>query len=134
MAKLKLGAIADDKPVKVTHELPASVHRDLVAMPKLSRDRADNRLVIQSSSSHPCLRGSWQRIERLPRSAVRVNFPNKVRGSVRRAASERFPGRGFRYPFANKLNSSIRSVHRRPAVPDIRDRKEWRPRPIPERG
>jgi len=31
MAKLKLGAIAEDKPVKVTHELPASVHRDLVA-------------------------------------------------------------------------------------------------------
>ncbi|MEH2553766.1 hypothetical protein V1286_001295 [Bradyrhizobium algeriense] len=31
MAKLKLGAIAEDKPVRVTHELPASVHRDLVA-------------------------------------------------------------------------------------------------------
>ena len=31
MAKLKLGAIAEDKPAKVTHELPASVHRDLVA-------------------------------------------------------------------------------------------------------
>jgi hypothetical protein len=31
MAKLKLGAIAEDKPVKVTHELPASIHRDLVA-------------------------------------------------------------------------------------------------------
>jgi hypothetical protein len=31
MAKLKLGAIANDKPVKVTVELPASVHRDLVA-------------------------------------------------------------------------------------------------------
>lgn len=31
MAKLKLGAIEDDKPVKVTHELPASIHRDLVA-------------------------------------------------------------------------------------------------------
>jgi hypothetical protein len=30
MAKLKLGAIDDDKPVKVTHELPAAVHRDLV--------------------------------------------------------------------------------------------------------
>ncbi|MEM9963534.1 MAG: DUF2274 domain-containing protein [Pseudomonadota bacterium] len=29
MTKLKLGAIADDKPVKVTIELPASVHRDL---------------------------------------------------------------------------------------------------------
>ena len=31
MAKLKLGAIADDKPVKLTVELPAAVHRDLVA-------------------------------------------------------------------------------------------------------
>lgn len=31
MAKLKLGPIADDKPVKVTVELPASLHRDLVA-------------------------------------------------------------------------------------------------------
>jgi hypothetical protein len=30
MATLKLSAIGDDKPVKVTHELPASVHRDLV--------------------------------------------------------------------------------------------------------
>jgi hypothetical protein len=31
MAKLKLGPIVDDKPVKVTVELPASLHRDLVA-------------------------------------------------------------------------------------------------------
>jgi hypothetical protein len=31
MTKLKLGAIADDKPVKVTVELPANIHRDLVA-------------------------------------------------------------------------------------------------------
>ncbi|MFZ1964966.1 MAG: DUF2274 domain-containing protein [Roseiarcus sp.] len=31
MSKLKLGAIADDKPVKLTVELPAAVHRDLVA-------------------------------------------------------------------------------------------------------
>ncbi len=30
MVKLKLGAIADDKPVKVTTELPAAVYRDLV--------------------------------------------------------------------------------------------------------
>lgn len=30
-AKLKLGPIADDKPVKVTVELPASLHRDLIA-------------------------------------------------------------------------------------------------------
>lgn len=31
MAKLKLGSIDDDKPVKVSLELPAAVHRDLVA-------------------------------------------------------------------------------------------------------
>lgn len=31
MAKLKLGTIADDKPVKLTIELPAAVHRDLLA-------------------------------------------------------------------------------------------------------
>jgi len=31
MTKLKLGAIADDRPIKVTIELPAPLHRDLVA-------------------------------------------------------------------------------------------------------
>ena len=31
MTKLKLGSIEDDKPVKLTVELPAAVHRDLVA-------------------------------------------------------------------------------------------------------
>lgn len=31
MAKLKIGALPDDKPVKVSTELPAPVHRDLVA-------------------------------------------------------------------------------------------------------
>ena len=39
MAKLKLGAIPDDKPVKLTIELPAAVHRDLVAYaPALGRE------------------------------------------------------------------------------------------------
>lgn len=30
MTKLKLGPIADDKPVRITVELPATVHRDLL--------------------------------------------------------------------------------------------------------
>lgn len=30
MAKLKLGAIDNDRPVKVTLELPGKIHRDLV--------------------------------------------------------------------------------------------------------
>lgn len=41
MTKLKLGPIADDKPVKVTLDLPASLHRDLVAYAEiLGRDSA----------------------------------------------------------------------------------------------
>lgn len=31
MTKLKLGPLADDRPVKFAVELPATVHRDLVA-------------------------------------------------------------------------------------------------------
>ena len=40
MAKLKLGAIADDKPVKLTVELPAAVHRDLLAYATEARNGA----------------------------------------------------------------------------------------------
>ena len=31
MAKLKLGPLADERPVRLTIELPAAVHRDLAA-------------------------------------------------------------------------------------------------------
>jgi hypothetical protein len=31
MAKLKLSAIPDDKPVRLSIELPAALHRDLIA-------------------------------------------------------------------------------------------------------
>jgi hypothetical protein len=31
VTKLKLGPLADDRPVKLTVELPANVHRDLTA-------------------------------------------------------------------------------------------------------
>ncbi|ABI61963.1 DUF2274 domain-containing protein [Granulibacter bethesdensis] len=41
MTKLKLGPIADDKPVKVTLELPADLHRDLTAYAEvLARESA----------------------------------------------------------------------------------------------
>jgi hypothetical protein len=35
MEKLKLSAVPDDKPVKLTVELPAAVHRDLIAYAEL---------------------------------------------------------------------------------------------------
>ncbi len=39
VAKLKLGELLDDKPVKLTVDLPANVHRDLVAYAEaLSRE------------------------------------------------------------------------------------------------
>ena len=43
MAKLKLSAIEDDRPVKLAVELPAALHRDLVAYAQaLSRETAQN--------------------------------------------------------------------------------------------
>ena len=43
MATLKLGAIEDDKPVRVTIELPAALHRDLVAYAQaLSSETSQN--------------------------------------------------------------------------------------------
>jgi hypothetical protein len=35
MAKLKLTGVPDDKPVRLTVELPAGVHRDLIAYAEL---------------------------------------------------------------------------------------------------
>jgi hypothetical protein len=35
MTKLKLSAIADERPVKMTVELPAALHRDLIAYAEL---------------------------------------------------------------------------------------------------
>ena len=35
MEKLKLSVLPDDKPVKLTVELPAAIHRDLVAYAEL---------------------------------------------------------------------------------------------------
>ena len=43
MAKLKIAALPDDKPVKITLELPAAVHRDLIAYAE----------VLARESGHP---------------------------------------------------------------------------------
>lgn len=49
MTKLKLSAIPDDRPVKITVELPAAVHRDLVAyaeiLSKISGEKTPPALV-----------------------------------------------------------------------------------------
>lgn len=38
MTKLKLGPIADDKPVKIALEMPAALHRDLTEYGRLLAD------------------------------------------------------------------------------------------------
>ena len=41
MSKLRLGPIQDDKPVRLTIELPAALHRDLIAYAEvLARETA----------------------------------------------------------------------------------------------
>jgi hypothetical protein len=42
---LKLSAITDDKPVKVTLELPAAVHRGLLAMQRFSRGESGQSII-----------------------------------------------------------------------------------------
>ncbi len=49
MAKLKIGALADDKPVKVTVELSAVVHRDLVAYAEALHVKPASRSMIRQS-------------------------------------------------------------------------------------
>lgn len=72
MAKLKLGPIEDEKPVRVSLDIPAAVHRDLVAygellgrdagaavppakliVPMLSRFMATDRGFARSRSQSP---------------------------------------------------------------------------------
>ncbi len=47
--KLKLGPIADDKPIKATVELPADLHRDLVAYAEVLARETASRPPIPSS-------------------------------------------------------------------------------------
>lgn len=48
MTKLRLGFIESDKPVKLTVELPSSVHRDLVAYAEAhSRATGQSKLAVE---------------------------------------------------------------------------------------
>ena len=46
MSKLKLGPIADDKPLKVQVELPAALHQDLVDYAQFQNEKG-NALTIE---------------------------------------------------------------------------------------
>ena len=90
--KLKLGPLAEDKPVKLTIELPASVHRDLVAygevlgratgqtvsdparliVPMIERFMATDRAFVKARRNAPLNLASTQSTDRdSARAAVR---------------------------------------------------------------
>jgi Protein of unknown function (DUF2274) len=54
MAKLKLGAIEDDKPVRVAIDLPRICIVILSPTPRRFRAKPLKTLSIPPSSSHPC--------------------------------------------------------------------------------
>ena len=63
MTKLRIGAIEDDKPVRITVEFTAAVYRDLVAYGEaLGRETGADAVPHRPSSSGPCSPGSWLRI------------------------------------------------------------------------
>ena len=55
MSKLKLSSFADDKPVKLTVELPANVHRDLVAYAEVLAHETGQSVVDPSKLVAPML-------------------------------------------------------------------------------
>ncbi len=58
MDKLKLSTLPEDKPVKLTLELPAQVHRDLIAYAEvLGRDTS--QIIEPAKLVAPMLPSSW---------------------------------------------------------------------------
>ena len=80
MAKLKLGTIADDKPVKLTVELPVSVHRDLLAYAEVLARETGQEIAEPTKMIAPML--------------ARFMATDRVFGKFRRATQARSTGRG----------------------------------------
>ena len=74
MAGLKLGAIADDKPVKLTVELPAIVHRDLAAYAKALAQESGQPIADPSKLVAPML-ARFMATDRAFGKARRLNQP-----------------------------------------------------------
>jgi hypothetical protein len=99
MAKLKLGAIADDKPVKLTVELPAAVHSDLLAY---ADAKQGSRSPTPQNWSHRCWHGSWRRTAHLQKLGAKIK--SKARDSALSAASGNPLTPDSRCPAASALN------------------------------
>ena len=76
MSKLKLSGFADDKPVKLTVELPVNVHRDLVAYAEVLARETGQALVDPSKLIAPML----ARFMTTDRAFVRQRRKSQVEG------------------------------------------------------
>jgi hypothetical protein len=76
MAKLKLGSIVDDKPVKLAVELPAAVHRDLLAYAKALARETGRPTADPSKLVGPML----ARFMATDRAFARVRRKNQIEG------------------------------------------------------
>lgn len=80
MTKLKLGAIANDKPVKLTVELPAAVYHDLLAYAEvLARETGQ---------------GTAEPTKLIAPMLARFMATDRVFAKIRRAAQARSTGSG----------------------------------------
>jgi hypothetical protein len=82
MAKLKLGAIADDKPVKLTVELPADVHRDLAAYTDMLARETGQSISDPAKLVAPMLARFMATDRAFAKTAARVSL-RKARDSAR---------------------------------------------------
>ena len=84
MMKLKLGPIADDKPVRITVELPAQVHRNLLAYAEaLGRETGSNTAVEVAKLIAPML-SKFMTTDRAFSAARRVHPPLLTRSAPSR--------------------------------------------------
>jgi hypothetical protein len=86
MPKLKLSAVPDDRPVKVTVELPAAVHRDLSAYADVL-GRQNGQKVEPAKLVAPML----ARFMSTDRAFARARREKKDTSSANRGSSDRTP-------------------------------------------
>ena len=102
MARLKLGAIAVDKPVKLTVELPAAVHRDLIAYAKALARETGQPIADPSKLVAPILARFMATDRAFAKLGAKIK--SKARDSAPSAASGNPLMPDSRCPASNALN------------------------------
>ena len=116
-AKLKLKPIFDDKLVKVSLELPASVHRDLVAYAEILGRETGQAIKDPIRLIAPMLARFMETDRSFTKARARVRFLSEARDNAPRASSGKPSAPGFDCPTANKRSTPIHLAQRHLATP-----------------